>query len=107
MLLKQKTTYYWRARFYDNNMSRSEWSIPFSFRTSLDTADSNSNGIPDDLEVEDSTVDLDDNGIPDIQQTDIKTLDTVVGNCQIGVSNSIATWEISRCFIINPPVFSE
>jgi len=91
LVLGQDTTYYWRARFYDNNMNESEWSNSFSFRTLLDSTDLNSNGIPDDLEIEDITVDLDRNGIPDIQQTDIKSMKTVIGNCQIGVSNSIDT----------------
>jgi hypothetical protein len=78
------TTYYWRARFYDNYLIASEWSDPSSFTTLAAVIDQNGNGIPDNQE--NATVDLDGDGIWDIVQDDIKSLDTEVGDGQIGVS---------------------
>jgi hypothetical protein len=46
--------------------------------------DLNDNGIPDSQE--NDAVDLDNDGIPDIQQEDIKSLNTVVGVGQMGIS---------------------
>jgi len=83
--LQQNTTYYWRAKFYDNRNTASDWSSAFSFTTLQTFTDTNENGIPDTLE--NDTVDLDEDGIADIEQTDkIKSLNTVVGSGQIGIS---------------------
>ena len=84
LALLEGTTYYWRVRFYDNQSNASEWSDAFSFSTLTTTNDQNSNGIPDSQE--NNTVDLDNDGTPDIQQVDIKSLNTVVGGGQMGVS---------------------
>ena len=79
------TTYYWRARFYGNDLTASAWSSVESFKTPVITNDENQNGIPDDQE--NTTADLDGDKIPDALQTNIiKTLDTVVGDTQIGAS---------------------
>jgi hypothetical protein len=78
------TTYYWRVRFYDNYLIASEWSDPYSFTTRAVVIDQNGNGIPD--KQENAAVDLDGDGTPDIGQGDIKSLDTEVGDGQIGVS---------------------
>jgi hypothetical protein len=78
------TTYYWRVRFYDNNGNVSDWSSTFSFTTLSTTTDQNGNGIPDNLE--NNTVDLDGDGTADSQQADIKSLNTLVGQGQMGVS---------------------
>ena len=84
-VLNEGNTYYWRARFYDNHSAASEWSDIYSFSTLTTSNDQNSNGIPDSQEVDDS-VDLDNDGTPDIEQNDIKSVDTVVGDGQMGVS---------------------
>ena len=84
-ILNEGTTYYWRVKFYDNNSVPSDWSDPYSFGTLTTSRDLNSNGIPDDQEV-DSTVDLDGDGTPDIYQDDIKDIKTVVGNGLVGLS---------------------
>jgi hypothetical protein len=83
-VLAQGTTYYWRVRFYDSNNNVSDWSNTFSFTTTSTTTDQNGNGIPDNLE--NNTVDLDGDGTADSQQADIKSLNTVVGQGQMGVS---------------------
>jgi len=83
--LQENTTYYWRAKFYDNRDTTSDWSSTYSFTTLQTFTDSNENGIPDTLE--NNTVDLDEDGTADIEQTDeIKSLNTVVGSGQMGVS---------------------
>ena len=81
-------TYYWRVRFYDNRSLGSLWSDTRSFTTVATTNDQNGNGIPDDQEVG-SGVDLNGNGIPDVNESDMKSLKTVVGGGQMGVSRKI------------------
>jgi hypothetical protein len=83
-VLSEGFTYFWRARFYDNHTNVSAWSDVYSFTTLTTSNDQNGNGIPDDQE--NAAVDLDDDGTPDIEQDDIKSLNTVVGEGQIGVS---------------------
>ena len=85
LTLSEGTTYYWRVRFQDSSNNWSEWADAFSFTTLVTTSDQNENGIPDNQENE--TVDLDNDGPADIAQDDIKSLDTVVGDGQMGVSN--------------------
>ncbi len=88
LFLSIGTTYYWRVRFYDDNNGESEWSDAYLFQTIIQPVDdTNSNGIPDDQEV-DSKVDVDENGIFDILQDDIKCVNAVTGDEQIGVKIS-------------------
>lgn len=84
-LLDEGTTYYWHARFYDKDGNASDWSSIYSFTTLTSTTDQNSNGIPDTQEVS-SSVDMDSDGEADILQDDIKSLNTIVGNAQLGIS---------------------
>jgi hypothetical protein len=83
-VLEEGTVYYWRVRFYDNNSNASDWSETYSFTTLTTTNDQNGNGIPDDLE--NSTADLDNDGTADAEQNDISSLNTAIGDGQIGVS---------------------
>ncbi len=85
LMLLENTTYYWRVRFYDSNSFASEWSETFSFTTLITQEDQNANGIPD--AYENSTVDLDNDGQADSTQSHIKSLNTAVGNGQMGVSS--------------------
>lgn len=85
-VLVEGTTYYWRARFYDNHSMASAWSGVSSFTTHTTNWDQNGNGIPDNYENE--TIDLNNDGTDDFDQTDIiKSLNTKVdGTRQMGVS---------------------
>ncbi len=84
-VLAEGTTCYWRVRFYDNHLRASDWSDVYSFTTLVTTNDQNSNGIPDDQE--NHVVDLDGDGTQDFDQINIiKSLNTVVGNGQMGAS---------------------
>jgi hypothetical protein len=83
-VLVEGSTYYWRARFYDDHSRASDWSNVRSFKTLTTTNDLNGNGIPDNQE--NPTVDLDGDGTPDSEQEHIKSLNTVVGNVQMGIS---------------------
>jgi Carboxypeptidase regulatory-like domain/Domain of unknown function (DUF4214) len=108
LMLKENTTYYWRARFYDSNSTVSDWSSVFSFTTLQTQNDTNLNGIPDTLE--NTTVDLDADGTADIQQTNlIKTLNTVVGSGQMGASikESATITTITEVNSIDPSTISD
>jgi len=85
LILDEGTTYYWRVKFYDNHGAASDWSDTYSFATVSTQDDHNSNGIPDNQEI-DNKVDLDGDGTADINQSDIKCVNTVVGDGQIGIS---------------------
>ncbi len=85
LTLQESTIYYWKARFYDNNSNVSNWPEPFSFTTLVTQNDTNTNGIPDTLE--NQIVDINNDGTVDIEQVDeIKTLNTVIGDGQMGIS---------------------
>ena len=108
LTLRRNTTYYWRVRFYDNNANVSEWSEPFSFTTLETPNDFNENGIPDILE--NTSVDLDNDGTPDIETTDrIKSLNTVVGNGQMGASikDSVTITSIQEIDSLDPDDISK
>jgi hypothetical protein len=100
-VLDEDTVYYWRARFHDNRGGVSGWADAFWFTTELTGNDSNSNGIPDEQEVDD-TVDLDGDGTPDNFQNDIKSLNAASGNVQIGVRASTNVSSIETVQAIDP-----
>lgn len=107
LALQENKTYYWRVKFHDNDSNVSEWSEPFSF-TTLDTqTDQNKDGIPDAFE--NDTVDLDNDGTADVQQETIKSLNTIVGNGQMGVSikESAVVTSIFEINSIDPDTISE
>jgi len=66
--------------------------------------DSNSNGIPDDQEVDD-TVDLDEDGTFDIYQDDIKCVNTVIGDTQVGIKTSTIGASIASLKSIDPNIY--
>lgn len=98
LLLDKNTTYYWRARYYDNRKGESTWSRHYGFTTPVefdgDTDPDGIPGVPDDQEVNygqdtEDIVDMDNNGISDNEEQDsIKGVKTVVGNGQIGLKVS-------------------
>jgi len=87
-LLDPETTYFWRARYFDDRQGWSAWSAHASFTTmDLDTAgrlDDNGNGIMDDQEIEEAQVNLT-GDLPD-GITVISTADS--NNPQIGLAVS-------------------
>ena len=107
LALSEDTTYYWRVRYYDNHSSVSPWSNTFSFTTLTTGNDRNGNGIPDSQENND--VDLNKDGTPDAQQDFIKSLNTIGGNGQTGVSiqNAPTVTSIERIESIDPETISE
>lgn len=85
-LLDIGTTYYWRARFFDERNAASEWADPFSFTTVQNSmTDQDQDGVPDANEV-DASVDLDGNGVPDIQQPTLLSATTTAGDKQISLA---------------------
>jgi hypothetical protein len=106
-ILREGTTYYWRVRFYDNHLNVSGWSDPFSFTTQTTATDLNANGIPDARE--NDTVDLDSDGTNDLAQEDIKSMNTAVGDGQMGVSrrDEPAATAIDAIDSIDPATISE
>jgi hypothetical protein len=102
------TTYYWRAKFFDDLGAASEWSDPYWF-TTIDASasdDTDSNGIPDDQE--NVEVDMDDNGASDILEDDIKSVNTVVGDGQIGIKKeSTNITSIDSIKSIDPDTISD
>ena len=84
LALEENTEYYWRATFYDQHGSASEWSEPAWFATDFSTADADGDGIPDDQEV-DSATDIDGNGVNDTEEPDAKTVQVRKGGPKIAV----------------------
>jgi hypothetical protein len=102
LVLNINTTYYWRARFFDNHDEPSEWSETYSFTTIVASIDDmDENGMPDVQEVDD-TVDLDQNGTPDIYQDDIKSIHTAVQDAKMGVKISTNVVSIESIKSIDP-----
>jgi hypothetical protein len=85
LILNGDETYTWKVRHYDNHGMPSEWSDSRSFTTQIDNEDSNSNGIPDDQEVDIST-DLDGDGILDVDQLTIKCVKAIESK-SLGISS--------------------
>jgi hypothetical protein len=93
-ILKEATTYYWRAKFYDSE-NASRWSDVVWFTTEYTGDDTNpENGIPDHQEV-DMDMDLDGNGTSDLTQDGMKCVLSAGGDFQMGVKTgpNVATIE--------------
>jgi len=105
-ILDEDTSYYWRVRFYDNHSLPSAWSDTYSFRTVFIGDDQDSNGIPDDQEV-DSAVDLDNDGTPDMNQSDMKCVNAMVGDGQIGIKEGTNVGSIELLCSIDPNTISD
>ncbi|CAN2049751.1 exported hypothetical protein [Candidatus Magnetomoraceae bacterium gMMP-1] len=84
LFLDGNTEYSWNVIFEDSRGKASECAVAFSFTTTANEEDENGNGIPDGQEVE--CIDLNGDGVCDITPT--KSVNTVVGDGQIGVSTS-------------------
>lgn len=93
-VLKENTSYYWRARFTDDEGAKSEWSNVYGFETGASTViDQNpANGVPDSQDLDggdpaQSELDLDDNGTFDVNELSDtwKCLNTEAGDGHVGV----------------------
>ncbi|CAN2041123.1 tripartite motif-containing protein 71 [Candidatus Magnetomoraceae bacterium gMMP-15] len=105
LLLDANETYYWRVRFINNNSNESEWTGSYFITPDSGLTDDNSNGIPDIHEADDNT-DLDGNGIDDILQDDIKSVNSVIGNVQIGIKALSNVKEIQSIKPLHPDSIS-
>ncbi len=111
MLLDANTTYHLRVRFYDIYLEASGWSDAVEFTTLVDSNDANSNGIPDNQEVENS-VDVDGNGTSDVDEPEnIKTIQASDGITQIGITrdedSADEIQEIENVQAIDPSTISD
>jgi hypothetical protein len=84
LILDANADYIWQARYYDNHGTPSVWSETGSFSTAANPDDTNSNGIPDEQEVE-TPSDLDGDGTWDSNQDTIKCVKTGDGK-SLGLS---------------------
>jgi hypothetical protein len=75
LILDANADYIWQARYYDNHGTPSNWSDSGSFSTAANPDDTDSNGIPDEQEVE-TPSDLDGDGTWDSDQNTIKCVTT-------------------------------
>jgi PKD repeat protein len=109
-ILEGSTTYYWRTRFYDDRGGSSDWSEVFSFGTQTISDDANTNGIPDDQEV-DATADVDDNGELDIDQMTrdpaFKSIEVPGGSVQIAVEGITNVDAIESLKYVDPTTISD
>jgi uncharacterized protein YcnI len=106
LVLKPNTTYYWRVRYWGDTGNQSAWSDAFSLTTEDAIEDQDSNGIPDDQEV-DGSVDLDNNGIPDRDENHIRSVNTAVGEAQMGVSRSTNVNDIEAVEAVDQAVIDD
>ena len=88
LILDPNADYIWQARYYDNHGTPSKWSDTASFSTAANPDDTDSNGIPDDQEVE-TPSDLDGDGTWDSNQDTIKCVKTGDGKA-LGISFEIS-----------------
>ncbi|UCD33386.1 MAG: hypothetical protein JSV38_05820, partial [Desulfobacterales bacterium] len=103
MVLLPNQKYYARVRFYDTYYEPSDWSSSVEFTTSSFWDDFNSNGIPDDYEL-DNSIDFNSDGIPDTDQPNtIKCIKAVDGWSYVGIEkNSSSIREIEALGVIDP-----
>ncbi|MFZ5572853.1 MAG: choice-of-anchor U domain-containing protein [Thermodesulfobacteriota bacterium] len=108
VVLNGGALYYWRTRYYDNQIPAGEsaWSAVFSFTTTADSGDANANGIPDTQEVSGQT-DLDGNGTPDINQNDIKSFNTLLGEAGIGVKGANSISAVTAAKSVDPAAITD
>jgi hypothetical protein len=84
IMLDEYATYYWNARFFDNNHTASDWSETAYFSTGGSDTDMDSDGIPDSQEVDES-VDMNQDGVPDAEQEIVKSIVLPQSNQTIGL----------------------
>jgi hypothetical protein len=107
-VLKSNQTYFVRVRFYDRYSEASDWSDLVEFTTDFLFDDFNTNGIPDEWEVDD-TVDFNLDGMPDNYQPEvIKCVRATDGSAYIGVEKaSSSIIEIEALEAIDPETIAD
>lgn len=87
-VLDRNTDYFWRTKISEND-DTTQWSDVCSFHTTSSAFDdSNSNGIPDEQEIESSAVNFINAGDNDIDAHQLKCVRTVIGNTKICIAGS-------------------
>ncbi|WP_027359891.1 DUF4347 domain-containing protein [Desulforegula conservatrix] len=88
LALTPGSTYFWRARFIDNNGNVTEWSQASRFTVvSINPDDTDNDGVADVFEISSST-DLDADGTDDASQTNMLRTKTASGDVMIGVKRT-------------------
>jgi len=93
-VLDRNTTYNVSVQFVDSHSEPSPWADPVEFTTHNGIVDFDSDGIPDDSEVDD-TVDLNEDGTPDNDQPDVikSAKSAVAGRKPLGICKIAADVE--------------
>ncbi len=86
LLLDADTAYSWTVRYVDGSGTTSDWSLASAFTTGQSGLDQDSDGIPDNQEV-DADTDLDEDGQPDLTQAGIKSVTTTGNSGQAAISS--------------------
>ena len=91
-VLDRNTTYNVSVQFVDSHSEPSLWSDPVEFTTHNGVVDFDSDGVPDDSEVDD-TVDLNEDGTPDNDQPDVIKCakSAVAGKKPLGINKITAS----------------
>jgi PKD repeat protein len=106
-ILDGDRSYYWRVRFFDDQGGDSGWSPAYSFTTEALYNDIDSNGVPDDQEV-DASADVDNNGILDVDQmASDNTFKCINGNVQIAVKGITNVASIEKLEYIDPSTIAD
>ena len=90
--LSEKSSYFWRVRFYDQYNSASIFSEAMQFTTT------NSQEIV----IDDQSLDLDNNGEPDIEQVDLQLIQMISNNGYMAVQSQSANVSIVSVRPVNP-----
>jgi hypothetical protein len=109
-ILEIGSSYFWRAKFIDNDGVESEWADASSFTTTTVSNDLNGNGIRDDQELETtSSVDLNNDGQPDVDQISdqFKVLNAAAGSVPVTVEASNPNVVIEYIETLDPAAFPD